>query len=277
MKLELTKPIVFFDLETTGLQIGSDKIVEIGMLKVFPEVNGESQTEAITYRINPGVPIPNEVSVLHGIYDKDVADKPKFAQLAPQIYAFLKDCDLAGYNLHKFDVPMLVEEFLRAGIELDLSQVRIIDVQNIFHKLESRTLVGAYRFYCDKELARPFATQRAVETIVEILEAQLSLYQDVKKEDENGSESMPIQNDVTTLSKFSIIDRNVDFAGHIIFDENDKEVFNFGKYKGCEVESTFRKDPAFYDWMMRAEFPLYTKKIITNIRMRAVSHRFTNR
>ena len=269
MKLNLTKPIVFFDLETTGLNVGVDKIVEISMLKVMPD-----NTEIIkTELINPKMHIPEQVSELHGIYDKDVADKPTFTELASDIRDFIKGCDLAGYNLLKFDIPLLVEEFLRIDMDIDLRGVRIVDVQNIFHKMEPRNLRAAYKFYCGEELLDAHTAEADTVATFKILEAQLGKYENTTIIDENDREYIPIQNDISVLSAFSINNRNVDFAGHIIFDKNDIEVFNFGKHKGISVEQVFVKEPSYYDWMMKADFPLYTKKIIHNIRIRMLGNK----
>ena len=273
MKLNLTKPIVFFDIESTGLNVGTDKIVEISMLKIMPDNTELLRTELI----NPQMHIPELVSELHGIYDKDVADKPTFAELASSIRDFIKGCDLAGYNLQKFDIPLLVEEFLRIDIDLDLRGVRVVDVQNIFHKMEPRNLRAAYKFYCAKELENAHSAEADTIATFRILEAQLSKYENTVVVDENDREYIPIQNDVEMLSAFSTSNRHVDFAGHIIFDKNDVEVFNFGKHKGVSVEQVFIKEPSYYDWMMKADFPLYTKKIIHNIRIRMLSDRLSNK
>jgi DNA polymerase-3 subunit epsilon len=264
MKLHLTKPIVFFDLETTGVQVGSDKIVEICLLKVMPD----NSTLTKTYLINPQMPIPEVVSQIHGIYDKDVADKPVFSELAQTILDFLQGCDLGGYNLLKFDIPMLVEEFLRVGVDWDLRSSRIVDIQNIFHRMEQRTLAAAYRFYCGEELTDAHSAEADTWATFKVLEAQLSHYENTARKDENGNDYIPIRNDIAVLSAFSTTNRNVDFAGHIVFDKNDVEVFNFGKYKGHSVEDVFMREPSYYSWMMKADFPLYTKKVITNIRRR---------
>jgi DNA polymerase-3 subunit epsilon len=267
MKLNLTKPIVFFDLEATGLNIGTDKIVEICMLKVMPDNTTITRTELV----NPQVHIPEQISELHGIYDKDVADKPVFAELAPVIRDFIKGCDLGGYNLLKFDIPLLVEEFLRIGMDISLRGVRVIDVQNIFHRMEPRNLRAAYKFYCGEELLNAHSAEADTVATFKILEAQLSRYENTVLIDENDMEYVPIKNDIAALSAFSTNNRNVDFAGHLIFDKDDKVVFNFGKYKGTVVEQVFAKEPSYYDWMMKADFPLYTKKIIHSIRIQMLS------
>jgi len=273
MKLKLTRPIVFFDIESTGVNVGTDKIVEICLLKIMPNNAIITQTELI----NPQMHIPEEVSEIHGIYDKDVANKPTFEKIAPFIATFIKGCDLSGYNIIKFDLPLLVEEFLRIGMDLDMRGVQVIDVQNIFHRMEPRHLRAAYKFYCGEELVNAHTAEADTLATFKILESQLSRYENTVMVNENEQEYIPIKNDVATLAAFSVNDRHVDFAGHIIFDKNDVEVFNFGKYKGVPVEKVFIKEPSYYDWMIKSDFPLYTKKIITNIRQRVSGNRFGNR
>ncbi len=252
MKLNLLKPIAFFDLETTGVNVGSDRIVEIAILKVFPDGNKET----LTQRINPTISIPNSSSEIHGIYDKDVKEMPTFAQMAHKFLTFLDNCDLAGFNSNKFDVPLLAEEFLRCEIDFDLRGRRLIDVQNIYHIMEPRTLSGAFKFYCEKDLINAHAAEADIHATFEVLEAQLSKYPDLK-------------NDVNFLSEFSARTKNADLAGRIIFNEQGIEVFNFGKHKDKSVEEVFKKESSYYDWMMNGDFPLYTKKIITSIRLRS--------
>jgi DNA polymerase-3 subunit epsilon len=262
MKLNLTRPIVFFDLETTGLNVGADKIVELSMIKVMPDGEEISRTELI----NPGRHIPEEVSAIHGIYDADVADKPTFEQLADDLLAFIGDADLAGYNSNKFDVPLLVEEFLRCGRAFDLRNRHLIDVQNIFHKMEPRTLIAAYRFYCNQELTDAHQAQADTRATYEVLKAQLDKYEGVEYTDARTKKTcVPIQNDVKMLSNFTRDIHSVDLAGHIVFDKNQLPAFNFGKHKGVPVKEVFMKEPAYYDWMMKADFPLYTKQVITQI------------
>jgi DNA polymerase-3 subunit epsilon len=264
MKLNLERPLVFFDVETTGLSVGKDRIVEISMLKVMP--SGEQISK--TLLINPQVPIPIECSELHGIYDIDVKDKPVFAEVADEIIDFIDDSDLAGYNSNKFDIPLLVEEFLRCGKEFDMRNRYFVDVQNIYHRMEPRTLAAAYKFYCHKELADAHRAKADTQATYDVLMGQLELYENAVFEDKDGQKSVPITGNVKDLSDFSSYSRFVDFAGHIIFNENDEEVFNFGKYKGIPVETVFRKELSYYDWMMKSDFPLYTKKIITMIKTR---------
>ncbi len=262
MKLNLTRPIVFFDLETTGLNVGSDKIVELAMIKVMPDGEEIERTEFF----NPERHIPEEVSAIHGIYDADVADKPTFAQMADDLLNFIGDADLAGYNSNKFDVPLLVEEFLRCGKAFDLRNRQLIDVQNIFHKMEPRTLVAAYRFYCNQDLNDAHQALADTKATYEVLKAQLDKYDGVEHTDpKTKQKSCPVKNDIKALSNFTRDIFSVDLAGHIVFDKNQVPVFNFGKHKSVPVKQVFLKEPAYYDWMMKADFPLYTKQVITQI------------
>lgn len=276
MKLNLSRPLVFFDLETTGLNVGKDHIVEISLIKVMPDGTEIERTQ----RIRPvnlvkkpdgtieqiTVPIPEECSAIHGIYDEDVYDKPSFSELADDLLAFIGDADLAGYNSNKFDVPLLVEEFLRCGKKFDLLDRDLIDVQNIFHKMEPRNLVAAYKFYCDKDLNNAHSANADTQATLEVFKAQLERYADTEYTDPRTKKiSKPIRNDVKALSQFTRENRNVDMAGHIVFNSKDEAVFNFGKYKNTPVKEVFLKEPAYYDWMMKADFPLYTKEVITRI------------
>lgn len=264
MKLKLTKPLVFFDIEATGLNIGTDKIVQICFYKVMPD--GSSST--YTTLINPEMHIPEQVSEIHGIYDKDVKDAPTFGEAARHISEFIKGCDLAGYNILKYDMPLLMEEFLRINMEPDLRGVKMIDVQNIFHKMEPRTLRAAHRFYCGTDIENAHSADADTMATYRVLEAQVEKYENVLSWDDKEREQgiCPIKNDVSALAAYSAVGRNVDFAGHIVFNDNDEEVFNFGKHKGKTVREVFTMEPSYYSWMMNADFPLYTKKIITTIR-----------
>jgi DNA polymerase III subunit epsilon len=264
MELNLTKPIAFFDLETTGLNIGSDRIVEISIVKLMPD--GTSKIK--THRINPTIPISAESQGIHGISYADVKDKPTFKDLAPELNHFLENTDLAGYNSNKFDIPLLVEEFLRAGIEFDLRNRRFVDVQNVFHKMEPRTLKAAYKFYCQKDLKNAHSAEADTVATYEILKSQLDKYEGTEFEDKEGNISTPIVNDIQALHDFSYNVRNVDLVGHIVFNEEQVEAFNFGKHKGRTVEDVFTKEPQYYDWMMKSQFPLSTKKVITAIKLR---------
>ena len=252
MQLNLKNPLVFFDLETTGVNISTDRIVEISYLKVYPD----GREEVKTMRVNPGIPIPPEVTAVHHISDADVADCPTFKEVAKQIAADFEGCDIAGYNSNRFDVPLLVEELLRAGVAFDISHRKFIDVQAVFHKMEQRTLSAAYKFYCDKDLTDAHSAQADTHATYEVLKAQLDRYPQLK-------------NDVAALADFTTYTRNADLAGRIVYDERGVEVFNFGKYKGRPVEEVFRIDSGYYDWMMQGDFLLNTKNVITSIKLRS--------
>jgi DNA polymerase-3 subunit epsilon len=265
MKLNLKKPLIFFDLETTGVQVGQDRIIEICLFKVA--VSGE--TTVMTHRVNPGMPIPPQSTEIHGITDEMVKDKPLFKDLAPEIANFIGDADLAGYNSNKFDVPLLVEEFLRVGVNFEIKTRRLIDVQNIFHKMEPRTLKAAYMFYCGKNLDNAHSAEADTRATYEILLAQIERYNGVQYEDKDGNISCPIVNDVRKLQEFSTNHQWADLAGHLGYDKNGREIFNFGKFKGRVVEEVFEVEPVYYEWMMKADFPRSTQKVITDIRLRA--------
>jgi len=252
MKLNLRNPLIFFDLETTGINIVSDRIVEISYLKVYP--NGEEESK--TRRINPEMPIPPQATEVHGITDEDVKDAPTFKSIAKSLASQMEGCDLAGYNSNRFDIPLLAEEFLRAGVDIDLMKRKFVDVQTIFHKKEQRTLEAAFKFFCDKELENAHTAEADTKATYEILKAQLDRYPDLK-------------NDVVFLSDYSSFGNNVDFAGRVVYDEKMREVINFGKYKGRLVEEVFREDPGYYGWIIQGDFPLYTKKVFTTIKLRS--------
>lgn len=268
-KLKLGKPLCFFDLESTGVEVGRDRIVEIAILKVFPD----GHTERYTRRVNPEMPIPAQASAVHHIYDADVALEPTFKALAPEILKFIGNSDLAGYNSNHFDVPLLVEEFLRVGMDFDIKGRRLIDVQTIFHKMEPRTLSGACRFYLDKRLDGAHAALVDTEATYEVFKAQIQRYESQPYENPKTGEMeiSPVQNDMDALAALSTQKHTADLAGFIVYDEAGKEVFNFGKYKGVPVETVFEKDRGYYDWIMKAEFPLYTKKVLTGIQLRKIS------
>jgi DNA polymerase III subunit epsilon len=251
VKLKLTKPLVFIDIETTGINVASDRIVEISIHKV----NVDETTETKTMRINPGIPIPIESSKIHGIYDKDVEGEPLFSQVAQTLANFIDNADIAGYNSNKFDIPLLAEEFLRAEVDFDMQKRKFVDVQVIFHKMEQRTLVAAYQFYCNKNLENAHSAEADTLATYEVLLSQLDKYPG-------------LENNVDFLSQFSAQSKSVDFMGRIILDENNVEIFNFGKFKGKPVAEVFRKEPSYYSWMMNGDFPLYTKKVITAIKIR---------
>ncbi|MCA6363561.1 MAG: 3'-5' exonuclease [Bacteroidetes bacterium] len=249
--LRLHRPLAFIDLETTGLNVAADRIVEIAILRVMP--NGDRDMKSM--RINPGIPIPNDSTAIHGITDEDVANSPSFREVAKQLAAFLDGCDLAGYNSNKFDIPLLAEEFLRAEVEFEVANRKLVDVQNIFHRMEQRTLAAAYQFYCGKPLENAHAASADITATWEILEAQLERYPDLKR-------------DTEFLADFSSRTHNVDLAGRIVRNAKGQEVFNFGKHNGKPVTEVFEKEPSYYNWMMDGDFPLYTKKVITQIRLR---------
>lgn len=267
MQLNLTKPIVFFDLETTGVQVGKDRIVQICLHKVNPD----GTEETLTRLVRPAdehertIHIPEETTAIHGISDAMVANEPSFRQQSAEIAAFIGDADLAGYNSNRFDVPMLVEEFLRAGCQFSVKGRRLVDVQNIFHKMEQRTLVAAYRFYCGKELDGAHSADADTMATYEVLKAQLDRYQGVEFKERDGKVSTPVVNDIDALAAFSKAQPWADLVGHIAYDSKGEAVFNFGKYKGQRVKDVFAKEAPYYDWMMKADFPLSTKQCITDI------------
>lgn len=254
MELKLKNPIIFFDLETTGTNINTDRIVEICYIKVYPNGNEESKT----MRINPTIPIPAEASAVHGIYDKDVADCPTFKQVAQTIANDMEGCDLAGFNSNRFDIPVLAEEFLRADVDIDLRRKKFIDVQVIYHKLEQRTLSAAYKFYCGKNLEDAHSALADTRATYDVLKAQLDRYPD------------ELKNNVQFLSDYSSYSHNVDFAGRMIYNDQGVEIFNFGKYKGQPVEDVLRRDPGYYGWIIGNDFTLNTKAMLTKIRLRTV-------
>lgn len=256
MELNLANPIVFFDLETTGINIVKDRVVEISVLKVMP--NGKEEQKTI--RVNPGMHIPEEASKVHGIYDEDVKDCPTFKGIAKELTRYIEGCDLGGFNSNRFDIPLLAEEFLRAEVDFDMSKRKFVDVQTIFHKMEQRTLSAAYRFYCDKNLEDAHTAAADTMATYEVLKAQLDRYGD------------QLENNVDFLSKFSSQNRNVDFAGFIVLNDKGEEVFNFGKNKGMSVAKVLREQLGYYDWMLKSEFPLYTKKVLTQIKLRESGH-----
>ncbi|MEI6899816.1 MAG: exonuclease domain-containing protein [Bacteroidota bacterium] len=268
MELNLTRPIAFFDLETTGIKVATDKIVEICIHRV--NVDGTSRTK--TFLVNPEMLIPPEVTAIHGISDEDVKDAPKFSQIAHELNKILENCDLAGYNSNHFDIPLLVEEFLRAGVDFDLKNRRFVDVQNIFHKMEPRNLHAAYRFYCDRELENAHSAEADTLATYEILKAQLDRYREKEYKDKNGNTSVPVINDMKALSDFTYVTKSVDLIGHIVYNDKQEEVFNFGKHKGKKVTDVFKSEPSYYDWMLKSEFPLSTKKVITMIKLRGFNH-----
>ncbi|MFI5203829.1 MAG: exonuclease domain-containing protein [Flavobacteriales bacterium] len=250
MPIKLNRSLCLIDLETTGVDVATARIVEIAILKINPD---NSRSEFVE-RLNPGVPIPPESTEFHKITDEDIKNAPTFAQVAASVIDFIEDADMAGYNSNKFDIPVLAEEFLRAGIDFDFRSRRFIDVQNIFHKMEQRTLFAAYKFYCNKELINAHSAKADIEATWEILEAQVERYSELK-------------NDVSSLSEFSKGKVNfLDHAQRIAVNEKNEAIINFGKHKGKRVMDVFKSEPSYYSWMMNGDFPLYTKKVITDIK-----------
>lgn len=254
MELNLTKPICFFDLETTGIDIGKDRIVEISILKVFPNGNKESKT----WLVNPTIPIPYETTLVHGITNEKVANEPTFAILAPQVHNMIKDSDLAGFNSDRFDIPLLAEELLRAGIDFDMKGKVSVDVQTVFHKKEERTLSAALKFYTGNSLENAHTAEADTNATYEILKAQLDRYPD-------------LENDMKALSEFTTRKKIADFAGMIAFDKDNQEIFTFGKHKGAKVDKILESEPGYFSWIQNADFPLYTKKVLTAIKLRKMN------
>lgn len=252
MKLNLKNPLLFFDIESTGLNVATDRIVEISALKVMP--NGDQEIK--TRRLNPTIPISPEAQSIHGISNEEVAQCPTFKEIAKSLAQWMSGCDFSGYNAIKFDIPLLAEEFLRAGVQFDFRKRKIVDVQNIFHKMEQRTLSAAYKFYCDKTLENAHSAEADTVATFEILEAQLDRYSDT------------LQNDVQFLSDFATRFKIVDYAGRISLDSNDNPIINFGKHKGKKVEEVFRNDPGYYSWMMNGNFTLDTKQVLTDLKIK---------
>lgn len=256
MKLNLTKPLCFFDLETTGINVAKDRVVEISILKVFPNGNKEGKT----WLVNPEMPIPKQASEIHGITDDRVANEPTFKELSKDIYNMIKDSDLGGYNSDRFDIPLLAEEMLRADIDFDMKNRVSVDVQTIFHKMEKRTLGAAYMFYCNKNLDDAHSAEADTLATYEVLKSQLERYEE-------------LENDIKSLSDFTTRNKTVDFAGYIIYDENMEEIFSFGKHKGKKVEVVLEEEPGYFGWILNADFPLYTKKVLTAIKLKKMNNK----
>ncbi len=258
MQLNLSKPICFFDLETTGINITNDRIVEISILKVYP--NGKE--ESYTQRVNPTIPIPAEVTKVHGISDADVADKPTFKEISKEVHHMIKDSDLGGFNSNRFDIPLLAEEMLRAEVDFDMKNRQSIDVQTIFHKMEQRTLSAAYKFYCDKNLDDAHSAEADTKATFEVLKAQIERYEE-------------LENDAKFLAEFSSRKRFADFAGFIAYNKEGQECFSFGKHKGKLVTDVLENEPGYFGWLLNADFPLYTKKVLTAIKLRAFNNKLS--
>ena len=256
MQLKLTKPICFFDLETTGINIAKDRIVEISILKIFPNGNKESKT----WLVNPEVEIPPEVVAVHGISNEKVANEPSFKELSKEIYAIIKDSDLGGFNSDRFDIPLLAEEMLRADVDFDMKNMMSIDVQTIFHKMEKRTLGAAYKFYCNKDLEGAHSAEADTMATYEVLLSQLGRYSE-------------LENNVKKLSEFTTRKKSLDFAGFIVANENQEPSFSFGKHKGKTVDEVLEKEPGYFGWIINADFPLYTKKVLTQLKLSKLNNK----
>ncbi len=254
MKLNLTRPLAFIDTETTGANVYSDRIVEISILKIGTDHSQDVKTRLV----NPGIPIPKEASRIHGITDADVRDAPRFSEVAAEIVSFIDHCDLAGFNSNRFDIPLIAEEFLRAGLDFDIKGRRLVDVLSIFHRMERRDLSAAYRFYCGKNLENAHSAEADITATYEVLLGQLQKYPELK-------------NDMDFLHEFSSKTKFADLAGNIMLSEKGDALFAFGKHKWKKVEEVFRSDLSYYDWMMKSDFPLYTKKVITEIKNRVTT------
>jgi DNA polymerase-3 subunit epsilon len=254
MELKLTRPICFFDLETTGIDVARDRIVEISIFKIYPNGTKESKT----WLVNPTIPIPPQSTAVHGISDEKVANEPTFDALASQVHNMIKDSDLAGFNSDRFDIPLLAEELLRAGVDFDMKNRVSVDVQTIFHKMEERTLSAAFKFYCGQSLENAHSAEADTMATYEILKSQLDRYEN-------------LENDMKSLSEFTTRKKSVDFAGFIAMNPEGKEIFTFGKHKGALVEDIFDKEPGYFGWIQNADFPLYTKKVLTAIKLRKLN------
>lgn len=257
MQLSLNKPICFFDLETTGINISKDRIVEISILKVHPD----GKEERYTKRVNPTIPIPPEVTSVHGISNDDVADAPTFKQIAKEVHRLIKNADLGGFNSNRFDIPLLAEELLRADIDFDMKNRLSVDVQTIYHKMEQRTLSAAYKFYCEKNLDDAHSAEADTVATYEVLKAQLDRYDN-------------LENSTTFLAAFSSRRKFADFAGFITYNEDEQECFSFGKHKGKTVVDVLNDEPGYFGWLLKADFPLYTKKVLTGIKLRQFNNKF---
>lgn len=258
MELKLKRPICFFDLETTGTDVAKDRVVEISVLKVFPNGNKESKT----WLVNPQMTIPDEVIAVHGITNEKVANEPTFKELSREIYNMIKDSDLAGYNSDRFDIPLLAEEMLRSDIDFDMKNRFAVDVQTIFHKMEKRTLTAAYKFYCDKNLEDAHSAAADTKATYEVLKSQIERY--------DG-----LSGDIKELSEFTKRKNSADFAGYIVYNKDKEEVFSFGKHKGKKVEDVMEQEPGYFGWLLNADFPLYTKKVLTGIKLRKLNNKLS--
>lgn len=270
MKLNLKRPLVFFDLETTGTDIGRDRIVEIAAVKVMPDgqtISWPAQ-KGTEHRllINPQMPIPPGASAVHGVYDEHVENAPTFEEFAPKFFKFIFDCDLGGFNSNRFDIPILAEEFLRAGIEFTVEGRNLIDVQVLFHMMEQRTLKAAVKFYCNASLDDAHEALPDALATLDVFQAMLDRYQSTELVDDKGVSYLPIQNDMEAIHRFCERQKKVDLAGHLVYNAQGEPVFNFGKYKNVTVNEVFQRDAGYFGWLMNADFPLYTKKVLRDLR-----------
>lgn len=277
MKLNLKRPLAVFDLETTGINVATDRIVEIAVVKLMPDGSIQKRPEKSGKEnrilVNPETPIPLESSLVHGIYDEDVKDAPTFRQISKSLYKFFHGADLGGFNSNRFDIPLLAEEFLRVGIDFSMEDRNSIDVQNIFHIMEQRTLKAAYKFYCDKSLDDAHEAMPDTMATYEILEAMVERYQGADVKDARGNQMPVFENDMDVLHVFCQRNKNADLMGRLVYDENDQVVFNFGKYKGQPLSEVLQKDSGYYGWMMKGDFPMYTKKVLTEFRKEILGKR----
>lgn len=262
MELKLKRPLAFFDLETTGINITDDRILEIAIIKVNP--NGSEEIKNL--RINPTIPIPLESSLIHGIYEDDIKDAPTFKEIAKDLSSFIKGCDLGGYNLIKFDIPLLAEEFLRVGVDFSLENRNIVDAQKIFFMMEPRTLTAAYKFYCNEKLEGAHGAFADTKATLEVFKAQLDRYEGEEIEDRDGNLIQPVVNDISTIHKYTA-GKFADLSGRLAYNDKGMVVFNFGKHKNRPVSEVLKLEPGYYDWMMRGDFPQYTKNILTKIKL----------
>lgn len=263
MNLNLKNSIAFFDLEATGTNVGTDRIVEISIVKVHPNGGQDIYTKIV----NPGIPIPLESSLIHGIYDKDVKGEPSFKELAKDIHQFIGHSDLAGFNVLKYDIPLLVEEFLRAGIDFDLDKRNLLDAQKIFHLMEKRNLTAAYKFYCGRKLENAHSAEADTLATLDVFRAQVERYAGEEVEDLQGNKLGVFENDMKKIHDL-VNEKMVDLAGRFIFNSEGVEIFNFGKHKGKTIEQVLKEEPGYYDWMMRGDFPLDTKRKLTQVKLR---------
>lgn len=268
MKLNLKNPVAFFDLEATGTNVSTDRIVEISIVKLTPD-GGQ---QIFTRRVNPGISIPLEASLIHGIYDKDIKNEPYFKDIAKDVFQFIGQADLAGFNVLKYDIPLLVEEFLRSGIDFDLDKRNLLDAQKIFHLMEKRNLSAAYNFYCGKKLENAHSAEADTLATVDVFRAQIERYAGEEVEDLQGNKLGVFENDMKKIHDL-VNEKMVDLAGRFIFNSQGEEIFNFGKHKGKTIEQALKEEPGYYDWMMKGDFPLDTKRKLTQVKLRG----FTNR